>query len=85
MEYFLADIVTLRTGLRPVVIIDCGGKMPDLQERLFALDLLKYFLLVNSVLVLLTATVSNFIDLFVILSQIIISCRTCLFFVCVLV
>ena len=72
LEYFLADIVALCTGLKPVVIIDIR-KMFELQERLFALVLL------NTLLVLLTAIVSNFIDIFVILSQIIIDCRTYLF------
>ncbi|KAL4632330.1 hypothetical protein ACB092_04G042700 [Castanea dentata] len=40
LEYFLVDIVALRTGLGPVVIIDYRGKMPEMQERLFALVLL---------------------------------------------
>ena len=31
LEYFLADIVAFRTGLRPVVIIDVR-KMPELQH-----------------------------------------------------
>ena len=39
LEYFLADIVAFRTGLRPVVIIDVQN-MSEVQERLFALVLL---------------------------------------------
>ncbi|XP_030969398.1 uncharacterized protein LOC115989716 isoform X3 [Quercus lobata] len=31
------DILALCTGMRPVVMIDYGGKMPELQERLCAL------------------------------------------------
>lgn len=32
-----ADVLALCTGMRPVVMIDYGGKMPELQERLCAL------------------------------------------------
>jgi hypothetical protein len=34
LEYFLADILALCTGMRPTVMVDYGGKMPELQERL---------------------------------------------------
>jgi hypothetical protein len=64
LEYFLADILALCTGMRPAVMIDYGGKMPELQERLC--QLMKLIqkvlhcttflgLLVNSALRLVTA------------------------------
>lgn len=34
---FLADILALCTGMRPVIMVDYGGKMPELQERLCTL------------------------------------------------
>ena len=34
---FWADILALCTGMRPVVMIDYGGKMPELQDHLCAL------------------------------------------------
>lgn len=33
---YWADILALCTGMRPVVMVDYGGKMPELQERLCA-------------------------------------------------
>lgn len=32
-----ADVLALCTGMRPVVMVDYGGKMPELQERLCTL------------------------------------------------
>lgn len=37
LEYFIADILALCTGMRAVVLVDYGGKMPELQERLCGL------------------------------------------------
>lgn len=34
--YVLTDILALCTGMRPVIMIDYGGKMPELRERLCA-------------------------------------------------
>ena len=48
LEYFLADILALCTGMRPVVVIDYGGKMPELQERLYALIKLIQKVLLNT-------------------------------------
>ena len=33
----MTDILSLLTGLRPVVMVDYGGKMPELGEHLCAL------------------------------------------------
>lgn len=40
VEIFMADILALCTKLRPVVMVDYGGKMPELQEKLCGLLLL---------------------------------------------
>lgn len=37
IEISMADILALCTELRPVVMVDYGGKMPELQENLCAL------------------------------------------------
>ena len=34
---FLADVLFLCTGLRPVILMDYGGRMPQLQENLCSL------------------------------------------------
>jgi hypothetical protein len=34
---FLADILFLCTGLRPVILMDYGGTMPQLQDNLCSL------------------------------------------------
>lgn len=48
-----ADVLALCTGMRPVVMIDYGGKMPELQQRLCALLKLiqtVYYLLIVCIL-----------------------------------
>lgn len=37
MIVFFADIVALCTGMRAVIMVDYGGKMPELQDRLCTL------------------------------------------------
>ena len=87
LKYFLGDIVALRTGLGPVVIIDVR-KMPETATYERCLNCTKDAWTAGTTIcvdftqyssVLLTAIVSNFIDIFVILFQITISCRTYLF------
>lgn len=34
---FMADVMALCAGIRPVVMVDYGGKLPELQQHLCAL------------------------------------------------
>lgn len=54
-DFAFVDVMALCSGMRPLVMVDYGGKMPELQEHLCSL-----LEVIRKVLLLICSTLSRF-------------------------